>query len=54
MSKGVLVNIGVDSLNVCSSNERSAMRLLIAVGNFLAMLGGWFECLFTVNFRALK
>jgi hypothetical protein len=47
MDKGVLVDrrLDVDSLNVCSSDERSAMRLLIAVDNCLVMLGGWFECL---------
>ena len=53
MSKSVLVNIGVDSLNVCSSDERSAMRLLIAVGNCLVMLGGWFECLLMYNGSSL-
>jgi hypothetical protein len=53
MSKGVLVNRRIYSLNVCSSDERSAMRLLMAVGNCLVMLGGWFECLLMCNGSSL-
>jgi hypothetical protein len=34
---------GADSINVCSSDESSAMRLLIDVGSCLIMLGGWLE-----------
>ena len=47
MSKGVLVDWRR------SSDERSAMRLLMAVGNCLAMLGGWFECLLMYNGSSL-
>ena len=31
--------------NVCSSGERSEMRLFMDVGSCFIILGGWFECL---------
>jgi hypothetical protein len=43
MVKCVLVYAGADSINVCSSEESSAMRLLIDVGSCLIVLGGWLE-----------
>ena len=44
---------GADSLNVCSSDESSAMRLLIDVGSCLIMLGGWLEYLFVYSQSSL-
>jgi hypothetical protein len=43
MVKCVVWYAGAESLNVCSSDESSAMRLLIDVSSCLIMLGGWLE-----------
>ena len=54
MSKSVLVNrCRFLKCLFVRYDERSAMRLLIAVGNCLVMLGGWFECLLMYNGSSL-